>query len=144
MRQRSPRPGARLARCAFRRCDRGKVLAGRPDSRHNRRRRDRAAVGHPAPHTLGDGRERRDACRGIRLRAAGTAILPPQTGGEAMKRLQRPREWLALLVGLAVGCILLTQPLERPRLPLPGFHARWALYYSPNSQTLVTAHVDTA
>jgi WD40 repeat protein len=60
-----------------------------------------------------------------------------------MKHLLRLRVWLALLAGLAVGCILYTLPLEQPRQTLAGWQASWGLYYSPDSRRLVTVHIAT-
>lgn len=60
-----------------------------------------------------------------------------------MKHLLLPRVWIALLAGLAVGCILFTLPLESPRQTLPGWQASWGLHYSPDSRRLVTVHIAT-
>jgi WD40 repeat protein len=60
-----------------------------------------------------------------------------------MKHFLRPRVFLSLLAGLAVGAVLYVLPIERPRRVLPAWNASWGVYYSPDSRRLVTIHIQT-
>jgi WD40 repeat protein len=63
-----------------------------------------------------------------------------------MKRLRRPRAFVALLVGLATGAVAYALPLQRPRavlslapIPQPTFNAEYfRLWFSPDSRWLIT------